>query len=259
MGGDLILFFENETLSFRLLDVLELKQENIAMHNSRRNFNALSFRFRADTVLKAGEKEIHLTDHFLSFVPEGLDYSRFTKHDELIVLHFEGGDRDATEIECFVPRDPKPFAELFRRILECWNQKELGYQHQCAAIFYQIMALCYRENYKEKTNTSRIRASIDFLLEHFRDPDLTIAQIAERSFVSEVYFRKLFRAEYGTSPQKYIIRLRLQYAKELISAGYYSLKEIADLSGYADYKYFSSEFRKYVGVPPSEYGYNDLE
>ena len=136
------MFFENETLSFRLLDVLELKQENIAMHNSRRNFNALSFRFRADTVLTAGEKEFYLTQQTLSFVPGGLDYSRFAKIDELIVLHFEGGDRDATEIECFLPRDPKPFAELFRRILECWNQKEVGYQYQCAAIFCQIMALC---------------------------------------------------------------------------------------------------------------------
>ena len=252
----MLLFFEHDTPSFHLQDVLALKQENITMHNSRRNFNALSFRFRADTVLKAGEKEFHLTDHYLSFVPGGLDYSRFAKWDELIVLHFEGAVPGADGIECFLPRDPAPFAELFTRILDCWNKKELGYRYESAAIFHQIMALCYRENYKEQTENSKIRASVDFLLEHYRNPDLTVGEIAERSFVSEVYFRKLFKEAYGVSPQKYIIRLRMRYAKELISAGYHSLKEIAVLSGYADYKYFSSEFRKYVGVSPSEYVYN---
>lgn len=226
------------------------------MHNSKRNFNALSFRFRADTVLKAGDRELHLTDHHLSFVPARLDYSRFAKYDELIVLHFEGAVPGADGIERFLPRDPAPFAELFTRILDCWNKKEPGYRHDCAAIFHQIMALCYRENYKERTEDSKIRAAEDYLLEHYRDADLTVGLLAERSFVSEVYFRRLFKAEYGISPRKYIIRLRIQYAKELISTGYYSLKEIAFMSGYTDYKYFSTEFKKQVGVSPSEYVYN---
>ena len=74
--------------------------------------------------------------------------------------------------------------------------------------------------------------------------------------MSEVYFRKLFKEEYGISPQKYIINLRMQYAKGLISTGYYSLNEVAYMSGYTDYKYFSVEFKKSMGVSPSEYLYN---
>ena len=74
--------------------------------------------------------------------------------------------------------------------------------------------------------------------------------------MSEVYFRKLFKKEYGISPQKYIIQLRIQNAVGLISTGYYSLKEIAYMSGYNDCKYFSVEFKKAMGVSPSEYLYN---
>ena len=74
--------------------------------------------------------------------------------------------------------------------------------------------------------------------------------------MSEVYFRKLFKEEFGISPQKYIIDLRLQNAAGLISTGYYSLKEVAYMSGYTDYKYFSVEFKKNMGVSPSEYLYN---
>ena len=64
------------------------------------------------------------------------------------------------------------------------------------------------------------------------------------------------KEEYGISPQKYIINLRIQNAVGLISAGYYSLKEIAYMSGYNDYKYFSVEFKKNMGVTPSEYIYD---
>ena len=74
--------------------------------------------------------------------------------------------------------------------------------------------------------------------------------------MSEVYFRKRFKEEYGTSPQKYITHLKIRYAKELIYIGYYSLKEIALMSGYTDYKYFSTKFKKHTGLSPSDYTNN---
>ena len=96
-------------------------------------------------------------------------------------------------------------------------------------------------------------------MQNYKKSDLSIKEIADKSFMSEVYFRKLFRLEYGVSPQKYIIRLRIQNAVGLISTGYYSLKEVAYLSGYTDYKYFSVEFKKAMGISPSDYLYNYKE
>ena len=40
---------------------------------------------------------------------------------------------------------------------------------------------------------------------------------------------------------------------------FYSIKEVATLSGYRDYKYFSTEFKRIKGVSPSEYLYNYKE
>ena len=71
--------------------------------------------------------------------------------------------------------------------------------------------------------------------------------------ISEVYFRRIFKKEFGISPQKYIVSLRIQNAKALIDAGYFSLQEVAYLSGYSDYKYFSVEFKRVMGASPSEY------
>lgn len=250
------MFFDNDMISFNLLDVLELKQEHITMYNRKRNFNALSFRLKADTVLKSKTDVFHMRDGCVSFVPSNLDYSRVSKIDELIVVHFEVINCDARDIEFFEPQKPEVFKKLFVSILECWNHKEVGYKYKCSAIFNEILALCHCENYKPKSTDSKIKKSVDYMIKHYNDCDLSIKTIAEQSFMSEVYFRKLFKAEYGISPQKYIIRLRIQCAKELLSTGYYSLKEIASMSGYADYKYFSTEFKKQVGVSPSDYVYN---
>ena len=229
------MFFDNDMISFNLLDVLELKQEHINMYNRKRNFNALSFRLKADTVLKSRTGVFQMGDSYVSFVPSNLDYSRVSKIDELIVIHFEVINCNARDIEFFEAKNPKAFQKLFTNILECWNHKEVGYKYKCSAIFNEILALCYLENYKPKPVESKIKKSVDYLLKHYNDCDLSIKVIAEQSFISEVYFRKLFKEDYGISPQKYIIHLRIQYAKELISTGYYPLKEIALMSGDTDY------------------------
>ena len=247
------MFFDIDMISFNLLDVLELKQKNVNMYNSKRNFHALSFRFKADTVLKSKSNTFQMKDNYISFVPSNLDYSRVSKIEELIAIHFEVINCNARDIEFFEAKNPEAFQKLFSSILECWKHKKVGYKYKCSAIFNEILALCYFENYKPKPTASKIKKSVEYLLKHYKNHDLSIKVIAEQSFVSEVYFRKLFKAEYGVSPQKYIIRLRIQYAKELISTGYYSLKEAAWLSGYTDYKYFSTEFKKQVGVSPSDY------
>lgn len=83
-----------------------------------------------------------------------------------------------------------------------------------------------------------------------QNPDFSLAEAAQKSFVSEVYFRKLFKKEFNTSPKKYVIDSRIKHAVSLINSGLYTLKKIASLCGYTDYKYFSVEFKKNDGQKP---------
>ena len=110
-----------------------------------------------------------------------------------------------------------------------------------------------RTKNKNKNDDSKIKESVNYINSRFATPWVSVSDAAELSFMSEVYFRKLFKAEYGISPQKYIIKLRLEKASELIKSGDYSLKEVAIMSGYTDYKYFSTEFKRAFGCSPSEY------
>ena len=197
-----------------------------------------------------------MRDNFVSYVPARLDYKREACIDELIVIHFDTINYTSRDIEYFVAQDPDALLSLFEEILEVWNKKELGYKHKCSAILYRIFAECYVQNFVPRVQGSKIQDSVNYILANYKNSELSIKDAADRSFMSEVYFRKLFKKEYGVSPQKYIIDLRIHNAAGLISTGYYSLKDVAYMSGYNDYKYFSVEFKKAMGISPSEYLYN---
>lgn len=250
------MFFEKDLISFNLLDVLKLEQRNISKQNTGRNFSAISYRSHADTYLSTDTSEHHMTDNSVAYVPARLDYNRNARIDELIVIHFETTNYQTRSIETFMPQTPQILAGLFNEVYECWQKKELGYKYECSALLCRIFSECHIQNHKTETRASKIQNSVDCMLESYKNGALSISEIASRSFMSEVYFRKLFKEEYGISPQKYLIRLRIQNAVGLISTGYYSLKEVAYMSGYSDYKYFSSEFKKAMGISPSEYLYN---
>lgn len=247
------MIFEKESLAFELLTVMELKQGRKELWHIKRNFDALSFRFKADTVIRSGGKSFPLSGGSVGFFPAMVEYDRMTRCDELIAIHFNLLNYHSKSLQFCQPDDPEEVGRLFREILEVWTRKEKGYRHRCAAVLYEIFALLYREGDQESAVYAKIREAVTYLTNNFRSPDVSIAQAARRSYISEVYFRKLFREEFGVSPKKYLIQLRIKYALDLIASGYYSLQEIASLCGYTDYKYFSTEFKRLTGKSPSQY------
>ena len=252
----MLVFFKKEILSFNILDVIELKQKNVNCFNSGRNYDALSFRIRANAHLDDGINKHHLTDNAVNFIPSRLEFTRVADIDELIIVHFDTSGYSTKQLQSFTPKDPAKLSALFHEILERWQAKETGYKSKCTALLYDIFTECYIENFEEEVHNSKIKNAIAYINKNFIDPNLSITEIAQSSFISNEYFRKLFKEEFGISPQKYIIKLRLQHAAELISSGYYSLKEVAYMSGYSDCKYFSVEFKRFMGISPSKYKYN---
>ena len=250
------MIFEKELLRLSILDVLCLKQTNIRCANAGRHFDALSFRLCADARLETPKGICAAPSCTVAYVPAGLDYKRVAKVDEMIVIHFQTDGYVGREIELFSPKDHAAFSKLFLEIFDVWQQKKDGYRYRAAALFYEIFALCYAENCKKISPYPKMQASLDYLLAHYKDEDFSVSAAAKASFISEVYFRRLFKAAFGTSPQKYVIELRMQHAVSLMAAGYYSLKEIAFACGYGDYKYFCTEFKRLKGISPSKYVYN---
>ena len=224
-------------------------------YNFKRNFDALSFRYEADTLIEYNGKKLHFTDNSIGFFPSNIDYTRTTNKDIMTVVHFKNFNYHTTEIESFYPSDHEKYRTLFKKMSECWNRKDAGYKHEAASVLSLIFAEFYKDNKKTYEYDPKINRSIRYMEENCLNKDFSLQTAAEMSHISDVYFRKLFNREFGISPKRYVIDHRIKYAASLIIAGYYSLQEISELCGYNDYKHFSTEFKKITGVSPSKYVY----
>ena len=65
------MFFDQENIVFELLDVLELDYAYTKTYNVKRNFDALSFRFEADTILSYEDKEIEVQKNSICYFARG--------------------------------------------------------------------------------------------------------------------------------------------------------------------------------------------
>ena len=250
------MFFEQESVAFLILDVVALDQESTTMHNTKRNFNALSFRLSANAVIECQGESYDLTDGSVLFMPANLDYTRTCQHDELIAIHFVTFGPQNDKIESFYPKEPQAYTALFQRAHAIWNAQEVGYRQKTSAVLYEILAKIYAENNPDRLRNSAIEGGVAYLNANYKSPTLSIKDAAAASFMCESYFRRLFHRMFGISPKAYIIDRRLRFAAALIQTGYYRLNEVAAASGFIDYKYFSAEFKRHFGVSPSQYTYN---
>ncbi|MBQ6473827.1 MAG: helix-turn-helix transcriptional regulator [Victivallales bacterium] len=73
---------------------------------------------------------------------------------------------------------------------------------------------------------------------------------AARLGVTLTHFRRVFRETYGIPPRQFLIRCRLQRAAELLTTTTRSVKEIADLCGFANSDYFTRLFHQKFKHPP---------
>lgn len=249
------MFFEQEYIVLELLEVLYLEQTNINMYNSNRNFDALSFRYDSETMLITDNQYVEALDNSICYVPSNLSYTRKTLKEKLIVIHFKTFNYRSDKIECFYPIEAKKYQKLFGEILEVWNRKDVSYKNECSSLLRKILAELYKDN-QSNAQKSKIHPSVLYLQQNYLHSDFSLTTAARQSFVSDVYFRKLFRKEFNMSPKRYVIECRIEYAKALILSGYFSVCEVASLCGYNDEKHFSSEFKKITGVSPSKYKYN---
>jgi AraC-like DNA-binding protein len=80
--------------------------------------------------------------------------------------------------------------------------------------------------------------------------ELTISEIARTVGIDRTYLYRLFRQQLGCSPQRWLIRYRMQRAMQLIEQTDLSLTAIAHSVGYHDLAPFSRAFKSVYGISP---------
>lgn len=104
----------------------------------------------------------------------------------------------------------------------------------------------------KKARTMYARLAMRYLSGNF-DRKLSISALAAHIGVDRSYLTKSFQAEYGYSPQQYVMDLRMKKAKHLLEESEEPIASVAAKCGYSDALAFSRLFRKTWGCSPSAY------
>lgn len=143
----------------------------------------------------------------------------------------------------------RAFGEIFREFM----MHGRGYEDLCAAKLTAVLVELGRLVSGDGIGREkRFAGLLEYIHRHYTE-DLCIAELAEAEHLSVSRFRDVFRQTFGCAPSEYIIGLRLQHARDLLTGTDLTIAEIAEMCGYSDELYFMRLFRKKTGMSARMY------
>ena len=207
-----------------------------------------NYRFSDGTVL-------HTDGCSLFYLPKGSTY--------VVEVLTIGGcyainfDADLTDEPFAVSlRNSTELIKSFCAATSAWKRGDDAKNILAMQAIYDAVHHIFEEKRREYLPSERYKVlapAEEALKNDYTGNEISVARLASLSGVSEVYFRRIFRSKYGISPKEYILRRRIEYAKDLLTSGQFSVSEAARLSGYSELCHFSREFKRRVGVAPTEF------
>jgi len=97
-----------------------------------------------------------------------------------------------------------------------------------------------------------LRRAKDLIDRDFAGP-LDVPALAREAHASRAHFVRSFKKAFGETPHQYLLRRRIERAKELLRSTPLSVTEVSIEVGFRSLGSFSATFRQLVGEPPSAY------
>lgn len=136
-------------------------------------------------------------------------------------------------------------------ILKPVNYEEFGtcIDNLKISLFEHRVATEYEpEKQEERTITGITR----YLQEHLSE-EMSLSILSDEFHLNAQYISQLFRNEIGVGFLTYLTNIRMEKAKQLLLSTSFSVAEVAERSGYVDYRIFTKVFKKVEGITPSQY------
>lgn len=211
----------------------------------------------------------HLKQNDCVFIDCQKTHSHCSNLDDLWLLnwiHFYGpnmsGIYDKFTERCGTPvfhtEHPEQYTSLLDNVFTIASSDNYIRDMQLYEKITSLLTLLMAESWKPGTQAplSRQKQNVqevkDYIDSHFTEK-LTLDTLSERFFINKFYLSKIFKEQFGTSVNSYLLQVRVTHAKRLLRFSELSVEQIGFECGINDANYFSRMFKKIEGLSPGEY------
>lgn len=163
-------------------------------------------------------------------------------------------------------RDGRIIASLFERLHNTLDSTSLELTKEKYVLF--MLSLLQIISTKNETMDSRVfgegrplRISekiMEWMEDHYKE-EFSLDSLGQDLHLSTYHLSHVFSEETGTSITAYKNGRRLREACQLLCTSDYTIRVIAEKSGFTDISYFSQLFKKQIGISPKEYRLSSAE
>lgn len=179
------------------------------------------------------------TQHFMGLPAELSDYIRNT----LCQLH------------CRHIAGAHAVQPLLERVFDLYEQPDLFCAERIRGVmvefFYQLTSYIRRQPLPGSMDNS-----IAVVVQHISGApgeNWTDQNMADLCGLSLSYFKRKFKQQTGLAPHDYLLRLRVEAAKQLLADSALPITEIAGILGFSSSQHFAASFKLYEGKTPTQY------
>lgn len=153
-------------------------------------------------------------------------------------------------------------SKLFQRIQSAFYNKQAYSPYEAAGHLYLLLS-AYGEilgssahneaALPETPAASTVRQAIHYLSTQYAE-EITMETMAESLGYNRAYLSRLFKNHTGETPVTFLLKLRIDQARRLLREREdLTVEQIAFSVGFHDPLYFSKQFRRLLGLSPSQY------
>lgn len=139
------------------------------------------------------------------------------------------------------------------------------YLRSCYYLLKNVDSLeCFHELYKICINLCKKGVSSDsgyelrerineYIEQNYCNDELSLEMLSDHIGISYSYMSRSFKEYFGTNFKQYITEMRMKKACELLSEDKFTVKEVANMTGFCSSNSFIRLFKKYYGITPEKY------
>jgi AraC family transcriptional regulator len=114
---------------------------------------------------------------------------------------------------------------------------------------------CTVRTYRGGLGAARLRR-IKALIQARIEDEVTLVELAQSVELSPAYFARMFHRSTGETPHQFVLRQKIERAKEMLRSADARVIDVAVACGFKTQQHFAQVFRHVCGASPTEYRRN---